>query len=114
MKNDTIIRLTPLEIDILINILDEIVTSHKIPDVITEEIRQELFAELNIAKILTELKEKLGRKKFTQLEDQDTEQLHFVELTDTEIYNLRARDYGDAEIVISQILEQIDKQKEKE
>ena len=48
MKDDTIVGLSVLEIDLLINILDEVVSSQKIPEVITEEIRQELFAELDI------------------------------------------------------------------
>jgi hypothetical protein len=69
MKDDTIIALNTLEIDLLINILDEIVSSQKIPEVITDEIRQELFAELDITKILTDLKNKLGKEKFLQLED---------------------------------------------
>jgi len=69
MKDDTIVALNTLEIDLLINILDEVVSSQKVPNVITEEIRQELFAELDISKILTDLKEKLRKEKFEQLED---------------------------------------------
>jgi len=68
MKDDIIIALNTLEIDLLINILDEVVSSQKIPDIVNESIRQELFTELDIAKILTDLKQKLEKEKFEQNE----------------------------------------------
>ena len=113
MKDDTIIGLSVLEIDLLINILDEIVSSQKIPEVITEEIRQELFAELDIAKILTDLKNKLGGEKFLQLEDVDSGEvrLHIIKLSDWEIESLTNGDFTEVDPVIESILNQIKEEK---
>jgi predicted MPP superfamily phosphohydrolase len=115
MKNDTIVALNTLEIDLLINILDEVVSSQKIPEVITEEIRQELFAELDIAKILTDLKEKLGKEKFEQLEDlveeeQNEVRTYAIKFSDNDIDYLRQGDYSEIETVVEDILEQIKQQ----
>ena len=113
MKDDTIVSLNTLEIDLLIHILDEVVSSQKIPEVITEEIRQELFAELDIAKILTDLKEKLGGEKFLQLEDSDSEdeeRLHIIKLSNWDIESLTNGDFTEVEPVVENILEQIKKQ----
>jgi hypothetical protein len=115
MKNDTIVALNTLEIDLLINILDEVVSSQKIPEIITEEIRQELFAELDIAKILTDLKEKLGKEKFEQLEDlveeeQNEVRTYAIKFSDNDIDYLRQGDYSEIETVVEDILEQIKQQ----
>jgi len=115
MKDDTIIGLSVLEIDLLINILDEVVSSQKIPDVITEEIRQELFAELDIAKILTDLKEKLGKEKFEQLEDlveeeQNETRTYAIKFSENDLDYLRQGDYSEIETVVEDILEQIKQQ----
>ena len=112
MKGDTVISLNVLEIDMLIHILDEVVSSQKIPEVITEEIRQELFAELDITKILTDLKTKLGVEKFKQIDDVDTNQgtTYAINLLDSEIDWLRNGDYGEVEIIVENILKQVKEQ----
>jgi len=114
MPNDTtIIKLNTLEIDMLIYILDEVVSSQKIPEVINDEIRQELFAELDVAKILTDLKNKLGSEKFSQLEqDPEGGNPFIIKFTDTEIFDLKNGDYGDVESIIDNILTQIEQQTE--
>jgi hypothetical protein len=120
MKYDTVIALNVLEVDLLINILDEIVSSQKIPDIIDETIRQELFAELDIAAILTDLKIKLGDEKFEQLEDaieeeQNEIRTYAIKLSDSEIDLFRQGDYSEMEFVVeNSILPQIDKQTKEE
>ena len=115
MKDDTVICLNVLETDLLINILDEVVSNHKIPDIIDEEIRQELFAELDIARILTDLKMKLGNEKFEQLqnlveEEQNEVRTYAIKFSENEIDYLRNGDYGEVETVVKQILDQIKEQ----
>jgi hypothetical protein len=117
VKDDTIVALNILEVDVLIHILDEIVSEHKIPEVITEEIREELFAELDIAKILNDLKEKLGKEKFEQLQDlveeeQNEVRTFAIKFSDNDIDYLRNGDYGEVEIVVTHILQQIKEQEE--
>jgi len=119
MKSDTIVKLNTLEIDLLINILDEVVSNHKIPDIIDETIRQELFTELDIAAILTQLKEKLGIQKFEQIEElveeeQNETRTYAIKLSDNHIDYLREGDCSEIEMVIDKILEQIDKQETEE
>jgi len=111
MKDNTIVELNVLEIDMLIHILDEVVSSQKIPEVITEEIRQELFAELDIAKILTDLKGKLGRERLSQSEP-DAEETYIVRISESEIDSLENGDYIEVESVIEEITNQVKKQKE--
>ena len=119
MKDNTIVALNTLEIDLLINILNEVVSEHKIPDVITEEIREELFAELDITKILIDLKEKLGKEKFEQLQDlveeeQNEIRTYAIKFSDNDINYLRQGDYSEIETVVEDILTQIKTQEETE
>ena len=113
MKHDTIISLNNLEIDVLIHTLDEVISSsQKVPEVITEAVRQELFAELDITLFLSKLKEKLGKEKIEQVNNQkdldgDKDKLYLITLSDNELDYLRNGDYSEVEIVVEQILEQI-------
>ena len=115
MKDDIVICLNVLEVDLLINMLDEIVSEHKIPESINEEIRQELFSELDIAKILTDLKMKIGNEKFEQLqelteEEQNEVRTFAIKFSESEIDYLRNGDYSEIETVIEEILTQIKEQ----
>ena len=115
MKDDIVVCLNVLEVDLLINMLDEIVSEHKIPESINEEIRQELFTELDIAKILTDLKMKIGNEKFEQLqnlveEEQNEVRTYAIKFSESEIDYLRNGDYGEVEVVVKQILDQIKEQ----
>ena len=111
VKDNTIVGLNTLEVDLLINLLDEVVSNQKIPDIIDETVRQELFAELDIAKILTDLKNKLGKEKFEQLEPDLEDGVPFIiKFTDMEIFDLKNGDYGDIEPIIENIIHQLDNQ----
>lgn len=115
MKDDIVVCLNVLEVDLLINMLDEIVSEHKIPESINEEIRQELFTELDIAKILTDLKMKIGNEKFEQLqnlveEEQNEVRTFAIKFSDNDIDYLRNGDYGEVETVVEDILTQIKEQ----
>lgn len=112
MPNDTtIIDLNTLEIDMLILILDKIVSNQKIPEVIDDEIQQELFAKLDIVKVLTDLKNKFINEKFSQLEqDPENGNPFIIKFTDTEIFSLKNGDYGDVEPIIDSVLHQINQQ----
>ena len=117
MKDDTIVALNTLEIDLLINILDEVITEHKIPEVINEEVMQELFTELDLTKILNDLKEKLGKEKFEQLENltdevQNETRTYAVKFSDNDIHYLRNGDYSEVEEIVENILDQIKEQEE--
>lgn len=111
MKGDTIVGLNVLEIDMVIHILDEVISGQKIPEVITEEIRKELFAELDITKILSDLKGKLSSERLSQSEP-DAEQLYIVKLSESEIEKLQDGDYVEVESVIEEIMDQVKQQKE--
>lgn len=115
MKDNTIVSLDTLEIDMLIHILSEVITNQKIPEVISEEIRKELFDELNITKILIDLQQKLGKEKFSQLkEDPEDGKAFIIKFTEIEIDDLRNGDYSDIEPVVENILYQINQQTKEE
>ena len=63
LNKETSVNLNNIEIDLLINIIGEVISSLNIPEVITEDVRQELFAELNTSKILNDLKKKFEQSK---------------------------------------------------
>lgn len=111
MQHDTIVSLNTLEIDMLIHILSEVITNQKIPEVISEEIRKELFDELNISKILIELQQKLGKEKFKQLEEDPEDGITFIiKLTESEIDHLKDGDYSEIEVIVEDILDQVNQQ----
>lgn len=104
MEKNTIIKFSSMEIDILTSILNEIISNHKIPEVITEEVRQRVFAELNVALILNNLKKKIEEEKSEQ--DLDDDNIFIMRLTDDEIYYLKNGDLDEIEPIIDNILTQ--------
>ena len=115
MINDTVVRLNTSETDLLIHILSEITGNKKIPKIINETVNQELFSDLDIAKVLSDLVMKLGKEKFEQLsdlveEEQNEVRTYAIKLSDNDLDYLRQGDYSEIETTVEDILRQIDKQ----